>query len=433
MVSNEGGALLSSSKTADSHLSVQLHPIVILTISDYITRHGLRRQTTPMVGAVLGTQNGRTITMEQAFECATESNNKGETVMNGGWFHERLQQYKDVHKAPALDLVGWFTMASPSGPDSHHLAIQNQMLETYNESALLLVFQPESLTNGAPKGGKLPLTIYESIYEAAPDDEDNAMKEPGEGPSLVLRFKELPYSVETAEAEMIGVDFVAKGSANAAPLSSETSKSDANTTSKSKGKGKAQESTRKEDVSDTPILTPEEEDLIAGLNSKANAIRMLQQRISLLKSYLDSMPPCYLNDPSITTVEQHPQISHTILRSINSLLARLPLLAPSTPMLSTSSLEQEGPEMSAYSQESNSEAADVTLVSLLGSLGSALRSAQTMGKKVSIVDSAKAAAAKKSMGGPLPGKGMRSFQESTSRLDDVSPPSSQDLHRSNGM
>ena len=58
--------LLSSQKS--SELQAILHPLVLLTISDYITRHTLRQQQGPIVGALLGQQNGREITIEHAFE-----------------------------------------------------------------------------------------------------------------------------------------------------------------------------------------------------------------------------------------------------------------------------------------------------------------------------------------------------------------------------
>ena len=84
--------LLSSNKTSDSQLQVQLHPLVILTISDYVTRHVLRNQQGPIVGAIIGLQNGREITMEAAFECKTEQVNGDQVTLDAGWFHERLQQ-----------------------------------------------------------------------------------------------------------------------------------------------------------------------------------------------------------------------------------------------------------------------------------------------------------------------------------------------------
>ena len=90
MVETASNSLLSSS-TSDSSLSVQLHPLVLLTISDYITRHSMRKQQGPIVGAIIGQQNGRTITMEQAFQCKTkEIDNK--VLVDEEWFAERLEQ-----------------------------------------------------------------------------------------------------------------------------------------------------------------------------------------------------------------------------------------------------------------------------------------------------------------------------------------------------
>lgn len=83
--------LISTQKSADSGLQVALHPLVLLTISDYITRHTLRQQTGPIVGALLGQQNGREITIEHAFDCRLVEVD-GEIVLHRVWFEERLQQ-----------------------------------------------------------------------------------------------------------------------------------------------------------------------------------------------------------------------------------------------------------------------------------------------------------------------------------------------------
>lgn len=224
---------------SDSGLTVSLHPLILLTISDYITRHTLRRQPRPIVGALLGQQNGRSITLEHAFECETiegqspfaagdgPQGQENSILLHEAWFKDRLQQYKDVHKAPALELVGWFTSTPVTGPESAQIPVHQQILQTYNETAVLLAFHPTSVLEGAAVGGKLPLTIYESVYETAEGgigvgagdmevDAEGGQESAGvaEG-RLDLRFRELPYSVETGEAEMIGVDFVARGGGNA--------------------------------------------------------------------------------------------------------------------------------------------------------------------------------------------------------------------------
>lgn len=92
MSSADSNPLLSSQKSSDSGLQAILHPLVLLTISDYITRHTLRAQKGPIVGALLGQQNGRDITIEHAFEVATKVDQSGNIVLLNGWFDMRLDQ-----------------------------------------------------------------------------------------------------------------------------------------------------------------------------------------------------------------------------------------------------------------------------------------------------------------------------------------------------
>jgi hypothetical protein len=81
-----------SQKSSDSGLHIQLHPLVLLTISDQITRHTARQQRGPIIGGLLGQQNGREITLEHAFECPVTCGLNNETILPAAWFEERLQQ-----------------------------------------------------------------------------------------------------------------------------------------------------------------------------------------------------------------------------------------------------------------------------------------------------------------------------------------------------
>lgn len=85
---------LISTKPSDSGLHVALHPLVLLTISDYATRHSARQQQGPIVGALLGQQQGRQITLEHAFECHTKRDSNDEIVLDAAWFETRVQQCK---------------------------------------------------------------------------------------------------------------------------------------------------------------------------------------------------------------------------------------------------------------------------------------------------------------------------------------------------
>jgi COP9 signalosome complex subunit 6 len=208
--------LVSTARASDSSPNVQLHPLVLLTISDCITRHTLRQQKGPVVGAIIGQQNGHEVTMEVAFQAKLTANDEGEVVLDDEWFSKRIEDFKDVHKQPALDLVGWFTLGPRSGPAPHVLPIHTRISELYTEAPLLVLFHPQDAFSEATAAGKLPLTLYEPISEnVASDPNDKAMDIDGAVKAKSTKFKELVYTIETGEAEMISVDFVARGGGNA--------------------------------------------------------------------------------------------------------------------------------------------------------------------------------------------------------------------------
>lgn len=95
---------LVSQKLSDSGRYVQLHPLVLLTISDHLTRHTARQQKGPVLGALLGQQNGQEITLEHAFECFTTTGSDGEIRLPDSWFEQRLQQCQYTFPAPGYIL-----------------------------------------------------------------------------------------------------------------------------------------------------------------------------------------------------------------------------------------------------------------------------------------------------------------------------------------
>ncbi|GAB1197484.1 hypothetical protein APSETT444_006778 [Aspergillus pseudonomiae] len=290
---------LVSQKSSDSGLHIQLHPLILLTISDHITRHAARLQQGPILGALLGQQNGREITLEHAFECIVEEGPNGEPQLPNEWFNERVKQF------------------------------------------------------------------YESVYEGENATEsEKTMQVDGEEQSLSIRFRELPYFVETGEAEMIGIDTVARTARNAA-VEGPSALSAAKEVLKKK-------TDKKEQPADTVVLSPEEEELIASLNTRLNAIRTLESRISLIKSYVASISPASEGGNQGNTTSSTATLSHPILRNINSLLSHLSLLSPQ--------------EQSAFSAEVLAQSNDVHLVALLGQLSSSINSMRELGKRTAILN-----------------------------------------------
>lgn len=95
MAAQAENPLLSTLRASDTSPTIQLHPLVLLTISDCITRHTLRQLPGPVAGAILGQQNGQEVTMEVAFQAKLKENKDGEIVLDDGWFSARLEDCKD--------------------------------------------------------------------------------------------------------------------------------------------------------------------------------------------------------------------------------------------------------------------------------------------------------------------------------------------------
>lgn len=250
----------------------------------------------------------------------------------------------------------------------------------------MCLFHPSDAYSEATTAGKLPLTLYETVHESAAGGiNDKAMDIDGAVQNKAQKFRELVYTVETGEAEMIAVDFVARGGGNATAVegSSAASKGKAGKDAEEKdkkSKGKQKELPKEETIDESAVLTAEDEELLSTLTAKMNAIRMLSRRISLLRTYLATLPPSYLSDPSLpldpTPSNDHPlPLNHSILRSVSAMLARINILAP--------------PDVEAFTLESQQEASDVQLVQLLSSITNSVSAARDLGKKSHIVETGK--------------------------------------------
>lgn len=137
-----------------------------------------------------------------------------------------------------------------------------------------MLFHPEDAFSEATAAGKLPLTLYEPITEnVASDPNDKAMDIDGAVQAKSTKFKELVYTIETGEAEMISVDFVARGGGNAtavdgshaAPPKAESSKLNETTNrrltrGKQKEKEKEKEKEQEPPIDESTVLTVEDEE-----------------------------------------------------------------------------------------------------------------------------------------------------------------------------
>ncbi|TDL28778.1 COP9 signalosome subunit 6 [Rickenella mellea] len=188
-----------------STLSISLHPLPILNISEHLMRLKLQQNiNSPFVlGALLGTQNGREVDIVNTFELAMDD--ETQLKVDHGFLVSRKDLYKQVF--PSLEFIGWYTVAQ--APNSKHITLHEQFTP-YTPTPILVVLQPTSpLKPSSPDSTSqsLPLKAYEPTIEIR-DRKTRSV------------FVEAPFHVETGEAERIAVDWTAKGGEGGTKLES---------------------------------------------------------------------------------------------------------------------------------------------------------------------------------------------------------------------
>ncbi|XP_072447688.1 COP9 signalosome complex subunit 6 isoform X4 [Chiloscyllium punctatum] len=167
-------------------VSVALHPLVILNISDHwIRMRSQEGRPVQVIGALIGKQEGRNIEVMNSFELLSHTVEE-KIVIDKEYYYTKEEQFKQVFKD--MEFLGWYTTGGP--PDESDIHVHKQVCEII-ESPLFLKLNPMT------KHTDLPVSVYESVIDIIA------------GEATVL-FAELTYTLATEEAERIGVDHVAR-------------------------------------------------------------------------------------------------------------------------------------------------------------------------------------------------------------------------------
>lgn len=191
MAATKGGAVLEK-EGGGGALEIELHPLVIINISDHFTRAKVESNATPpprVIGALLGTQNGRNIEISNSFELVYHTL-EGNIVVDTDYLKSKQEQFKKVF--PTNDFLGWYSTGN--AVQQSDIAIHKQFLEV-NESPIFLILDAAAAYGSTTRD--LPINIFESELHVVQDQ-----------PTLL--FVKVPYRIQTGEAERIGVDHVAR-------------------------------------------------------------------------------------------------------------------------------------------------------------------------------------------------------------------------------
>jgi len=242
--------------SSTSGLSLSLHPLPILNISEHLTRLKLQKNSLDpfVLGALLGTQNGREVEIVNTFELMVVEN---DSDVNEPSFHEFLVSRRDQYKQvfPSLEFIGWYTVAPR--PTTRHTMLHEQFTK-YCSAPLLLILQPSLalISSSDVNAQTLPFKAYEPTIELR-DRKSRSV------------YIEVPYTVETGEAERIAVDWTARGGGSGTSLESH-------------------------------------------LQTQRSAVKMLHERILILIKYVTEV------------IAGQARPDQTTLRSLSALIASLP-------------------------------------------------------------------------------------------------------------
>ncbi|KAG0957135.1 hypothetical protein G6F32_001434 [Rhizopus arrhizus] len=261
-ISVESNTNIVSNLQSSSGLSISVHPLVLLNISDHYTRIRLQNpsiiENGRVFGALLASQSGRNIDIVNSFELPFQLAEDGVNhLLDKTFLLYKLDQLKQVF--PTLDFMGWYSIGIQ--PTELDLKLHEQFLGV-NESSLFLQMNPAALVNGTKQ---FPIEIYEPMMDMV------------DGNYTRLVFIKSSYKLETGEAERIAIDHVAKPSST---------------------------------TSDTSLGNA----LVSHLTTQRNAIAMLHSRIQFLHDYLQDVKSGLM------------PVDHNLLRQISSVCKRSTVL-----------------------------------------------------------------------------------------------------------
>lgn len=170
-------------------VEVNLHPLVLMNISDHFTRFKIQSSTQypRVIGCLLGTQDGRVIHLHNSFEIAFIQLENQKIQIDLDIVAERLAMYNEVYKD--FEFMGWYSTGSLAADDLE----LHRSFTRFNENPLYLLVNSNDAR--VRDSEKLPIDIYESVIQVI----NNITQ---------YQFKPVQYSIDSTSAERLAVDNV---------------------------------------------------------------------------------------------------------------------------------------------------------------------------------------------------------------------------------
>jgi len=148
---------------------------------------------------LLGAQEGRRIDVHNSFELVLQEES-GERSLDLEFFQQRLAQYLEVF--PRYEFLGWYSTGPH--PEEADKALHRKIQEVgANENPFALLMDTDKMSREkASQGEDLPVKVYDATVHI-------------EQGAATVTWNEVPYIIDTLEAERIAVNHVAKSATTA--------------------------------------------------------------------------------------------------------------------------------------------------------------------------------------------------------------------------
>lgn len=181
---------------------MQLHPSVIMSISEHHSRtRAIRQQPEIVLGALLGKKTDNNIEIVDSFELRTvkapSEDDNPNLVIDKEYYQKKIPLVKQV--SADLDLIGWYSttpFVEGEGLDDSDLFLHRQISE-FIPNPIYLRLNPYRRENDPKISGSLPLKIYEPVIEIDAEKEH-------------LNLIEVSWTIVSEDVEIIGLEHNAK-------------------------------------------------------------------------------------------------------------------------------------------------------------------------------------------------------------------------------
>ena len=180
-----------------STFQVNVHPLVLINISDHYTRVKVKRlsaqKEVPRVfGVLFGVQNGLVVDIFESTEMVYNIDESTGKVNFDGDF---LEKKKDLMTQifPSFEILGWYATGSEISKGD---LITHKAFGEFNENPLYLLIKPDELSQDEEA---LPISLFETRTQMNTEDG-----------SANMIFVNVDFKIDAIEPERICVDHIAQ-------------------------------------------------------------------------------------------------------------------------------------------------------------------------------------------------------------------------------